>query len=232
MKAYTYDMKKLKKIIITLSLAICLCFSACAINVKTIIDKTSDLTSVFFFADTDFGKIEVYSGQREEYFEYNGISTPKVDYGIIKICFDKPNDKNIIDVSLQIDDEISNLILEQNPFDQSYMVDIEKQISANAVIKIKILDDNYVETIVECQSKNWKISDKDALEIAGKNMKDFLSENSKNGLDYECYLKVVHNIQDGERLYFYTFSVKTTQGKSANIVIDVNTGEVLVKSSP
>ena len=223
-------MKKLKKIIIILCLAICLCFSACAINVKTIIDKTSDLMSVFFFADTDFGEIEVYSGQRESQFEYDGISTPKVDYGIIKICFDEKKDQNTIDISLQLDNELSSFTLEQNPFDQSYMVDIEKQISQNTVVKIKILDNNSQEIIVDCQSKKWKISDKDALEIAGKSLKDFFAENSKNGLDYECYLKVVHNIQDGERLYFYTFSVKTTQGKSVNIVIDVNNGEVLVKS--
>ena len=110
------------------------------------------------------------------------------------------------------------------------MVDIEKQISSNSNILLKLPNIKTDNIVVECQSNKWEISDKDAIEIAGKTLKDFMVENSKNNVDYECYLKIVHNIQDGQRLYFYTFSVKTTQLKSANILIDVYSGEVLVKS--
>ena len=110
------------------------------------------------------------------------------------------------------------------------MIDIEKQISSNSVVKINILNSVYEEIIVDCQSKNWQITDKEALEIAGESLQQFMIENSKNNLDYECYLKVVHNVQDGKRLYFYTFSIKTNQHKNSGVVIDVNTGEVLAKS--
>lgn len=223
-------MKINKKIIFSLCVFSCLLFCACSINVKTIIEKTSDLTSTFFFSSTDFGCVEVYCGQREQIFEYDGISTKKVDYGIVKVCFDEKTEYKTIDAQLKIDDEVLDLVLEQNPFDQSYMVDIEKQISQNANLTLKIPNINVNNLEVECQSNKWKISDKDALEIAGKTLKEFMTTNSKNNVDYECYLKVVHNIQDGQRLYFYTFSVKTTQLKTTNILIDVYSGEVLVKS--
>lgn len=223
-------MKINKKIIFALCIFSCFLFCACSINVKTIIDKTSDLTSTFFYSDTDFGCVEVYCGQREKVFEYDGISTKKVDYGIVKVCFDEKTEYKTIEAQLQVDDEVLDLILEQNPFDQSYMVDIEKQISSNSNILLKLPNIKTDNIVVECQSNKWEISDKDAIEIAGKTLKDFMVENSKNNVDYECYLKIVHNIQDGQRLYFYTFSVKTTQLKSANILIDVYSGEVLVKS--
>ena len=223
-------MKTIKKIIIVICIFSCLLFCACSINVKTIIDKTSDLTSVFFLSDTHFGHVEVYCGQREQIFEYDGISTQKVDYGIVKVCFNQKTEAKTIDAQLKIEDEVLDITLEQNPFDQSYMVDIEKQISKNANISLKIFDISTEEITVECQSKKWKISDKQALEIVGKSLQQFMSENSKNNNNYECYLKVVHNIQDGQRLYFYTFSVKTTQQKSANVLIDVYSGDVLVKS--
>ena len=230
MVAYIYDMKKTKKIIIILCVMVGLLFCACAINVKTIIDKTSDLMSVFFFADANWGEVEVYCGQREKQFEYDGVSTSKVDYGIIKICFDEKLEQSTIDISFQVNEKKTNLTLEKNPFDQSYMIDIEKQISSNSVVKINILNSVYEEIIVDCQSKNWQITDKEALEIAGESLQQFMIENSKNNLDYECYLKVVHNVQDGKRLYFYTFSIKTNQHKNSGVVIDVNTGEVLAKS--
>lgn len=215
-------------------LVICLVFfgvllGGCSISIKDVIDKTSDFRHHYFLTQTDFGNIEFYCGQRELEYEYNGISTKKVDYGIISISLKEKLNEKTLPISLCVDDYTYNIILEQNPFDDSYMYDIEKQVNPSSNIVVKFNTNKFPDTILECQSSKWKIDSSTALEISSKCLQDILKDNSKNGKDFECYLRISHNIQNNEMLYFWTFSVKTNDLKSSSVVIDVNSGEILVK---
>ena len=94
---------------------------------------------------------------------------------------------------------------------------------------VKFNSNKFTDTTLECQSSKWQIDSSSALEIASKCLQNVLKDNSKNGKDFECYLRIAHNVQNNEMLYFWTFSVKTSDLKNSSVVIDVNSGEILVK---
>ena len=77
-----------KKFLIIFVFAICL-FGGCTLSAKTILEKTSDYCHCYFYANNDFAEMEFSCGQREELFEYDGKSTSKKNYGVIKVNFKK-----------------------------------------------------------------------------------------------------------------------------------------------
>ena len=202
-------------------------FSGCNLNTKTILENTSDFCHCFFYGESEFAQIEFSCGQRECEFEYDGKSTKKIDYGVVKVMFFEDKTQEVFPAQIIISDQVFDVQLEKNPFDASFMFDIEKQVETNQNIIIKI--EGYEQCELECVSNLWKIGATKAVELSGVCLKDFLNNTKQQGESFECYLNVVHNVQNGERLYFYTFMVKTTNFKSASVVISPINGEILVK---
>jgi len=74
-------------------------------------------------------------------------------------------------------------------------------------------------------SNDWAVDYKKAVEIATNHLSNHLQNLYFNGkLNAECYLKIVAK-NDFEKKFWY-FSVIDKSGKSASVLIDVETKEV------
>ena len=199
-------------------------FCACDNQINNIVlDNISDFRTNFFVGKNDIFYAELSSGKREEHFFYDGVSTNKVDCAVLSIGFFKTNYSNVIEVQVEIDGQAQNAILQHSPFEELFMVDLEKSIDDNSKVVI-IYNAKRVE--LKCVSKNWEIDYNKAIEIGIKNFQAKLENLYFNGkLNAEGYLKIV-NEQEFNKTYWY-FGIIDRAGEKYNILIDVNDGRVV-----
>lgn len=191
---------------------------------------TSQIQYNYFLLKNDNYIAELSCGLREDNFDYDGISNNKLEYGILKVeIYGFTGYASNIDVVLNISDKNYPYILEKNPFDNSYMCDLEFIIQNNNKIKLKInaIDNNFNE--FECVSNLWKMNYKSAQQKGYDVYNSFIKENNKNNKSCECYLTVIYNGYQNTN-YYWVFKVQTTDLKSKMIVIDTNTCEIVLKS--
>ena len=81
----------------------------------------------YLYVNTDYYDATLRFGERESYFRRDGIRTRKKEYGVLTIKFfgDVSYAQNIV-ARIKVDGEDYLCILEKNPFDQSFMCDIER----------------------------------------------------------------------------------------------------------
>ena len=174
---------------------------------------------------------EFSSGQREINFDYDGISNKKTDYGVFKIKLKTfTGYANNINVSVKINDKITEYILDKNPFDNSFMCDIETLINNDAKIKILVdnIDINYTE--LNCISNGWNVGYNKAFNVGYNNLNDYIKQKNKNNINCECFLTVTSKTQNNEIICYWIFSVKSSDLKTKNILIDVNNCEIILKN--
>ncbi len=194
-------------------------------------NMSSQLQHNYFMKTTDRYFAEFYSGEREQSFEYNGISTPKIAYGIFSIkLFGDNNYAKSLNAFVKLNGNEYIFILEKNPFNGTFMCDVGSVFKDDANIEILIenIDDGYVK--LDCVSNSFKINCYRALEKGFDTLKSFIKENSKNNKSCECYLTIAYNKFDEETNYFWVFMVKSSNLQSKNAVIDVFSGDVLFVS--
>lgn len=214
-------MKKFLYFILTFCLVI---FCGCDDQINNIvIDNISDLRTNFFVGENETFFAELSSGKREEQFFYDGISTQKVDCAVLSIGFFKTNYSNAIEVQVEIDGQKQNAILQHSPFEELFMVDLEKTIDDNAKISV-VYNDKKVD--LKCFSKDWQIDYIKALNLGIKNFQAELENLYFNGkLNAEGYLKIVYEREFG-KTYWY-FGIIDRSGKRYSILIDVNSGLII-----
>lgn len=197
---------------------------ACSNQINNIVlDNISDLRTNFFVGENQDFFAELSSGKREEQFFYDGVSTRKVDCAVLSIGFFKTNYSNAIEVQVEIDGQAQNAILQHSPFEELFMIDLEKSIDDNAKVAI-IYNAKKVE--LKCVSKDWQIDYSKALEIGIKNFQAELENLYFNGkLNAEGYLKIVYE-KEFNKTYWY-FGIIDRAGEKYNILIDVNDGRVV-----
>lgn len=196
------------------------------ISDTTMYNITSQIQYNYFLLVNDKYKAEFSSGLREDYYEYDGISNPKVEYGIIKVSLNSFSGyAKEIEISLKIDGKVFSYILEKNPFEDCFMCDIEQIIQEKNKIEIFVnnIDDDY--QILECISSLWKTDYKKAQRYSFNILKDFIKQNLK--LNCECYLTI--ECEDNINYYWF-FKVQTSKLESKIIVFDINTCEIVLKS--
>lgn len=186
---------------------------------------TSQIQKTYFINTTSRYVAEFSTGKREQVFEYNGISTDKVDYAVLKIkFFEDTNFANSINVKIKYNDKEITAVLEKNPFDLSFMCDLKHLFKGNSIqILIENVDDDFVS--LECVSTKWQINYEEALKIGFKALKNFIKQNQ-----CECYLTVGYEKYNLETIYFWIFNVKAKNTSSKNVVINVDDGEIVFVS--
>ena len=84
----------------------------------------------------------------------------------------------------------------------------------------------YGGSMVELQVVQFQIGYREALSISKDALKDDFKANMKNGeLDGECYLKVLVSKDNKEKFWLFTFV--NSVGDNINILINVQTGQIL-----
>lgn len=227
-------MKKLKnKFIIFL---ICFTFLLCGCNNKineVIQDKISEVRFNLFNVNTDEINIDFTSGFREDPYILNGKSENKKEFGVVTITFLKEiEDKNTLpNFVITINDMDFDGELELNPFDQTYVQDIETFVLDDATISIKVMWNNYsFESTLKNISKNFNINHSKALNIFIKEYKKEIKNLLKSNVDFEVYIKILNDPNFVENKNYFYVCLITNNGESMSIIIDPFSQEILAKN--
>ncbi|MBE7075099.1 MAG: hypothetical protein E7376_03895 [Clostridiales bacterium] len=216
-------MKKILCIILLSSLLFCI--SGCSNQIADLIkENMSDLRINYFVGENENMFANLSCGYREQTFAYDGISTQKVECGVLSVGFNTIYSYSSISVILIVDNIEQEYVLQHSPYENVYMVDIEKILTEENIISLK-LKNSANELSLNNVSNSWNVQYDKALNIAGTTLQDELNLLYFNGkFNAEGYLKIVSK-KDFEKTYWY-FSYIDRSGNSNSLLIDVQTGEV------
>lgn len=161
---------------------------------------------------------------RESEFTYDGISTKKVECGVISLGFYETRLYDKISIILTINGVETEYVLDKSPYEDLFMADIEKALPNDAEIFVNLKNQENNVKLNEL-SETWEIDYKRAIEIGSTHFEQKLNElyfNKK--LNCECYLKIIYN-EDFKYPYWY-FSIIDRSGADYSILIDTNSGEI------
>lgn len=217
----------MKKVLCGLLVAICVTlFCGCSINYEKLINENmSDLRINFFTGENSLFYADLSCGYREETFAYDGVSTNKKECGVLALDFKTEYSYKSVCVSVDINGNKKDYQLVRSPFENKYMVDLEKIITQNDEITLN-LKNQTEQCKLNMISSSWKIQYKDALKIAGNQLSlEFEKLFFNNTLNCECYLKVVSKPTYDEKFWYFSFIDRALTTKS--LLIDVNSGKVI-----
>ena len=189
---------------------------------------TSQIEYGYYIANSSRYFAEFNFGQREAIFEYDGVPTTKVEYGIFKITLKEPNNyADNLSGKVNINDQVQTIILEKNPFDDSFMCDIEKIAIDETQILLCLdnLDDDYIEFVPKF--KEWGIKYPKALKMGYTYLREF---RDKNKNCFEGYLTIVRNNQIDDTQYFWCYRVINKTSDVKLVVFDVENGDIVLMS--
>jgi len=166
------------------------------------------------------------SGKREVDYIMDGNKTNLVDFGVITLKLNYNLGSALPKIELKVNDSLFVAECEQNPYDGSYVYDIQKQVGDNDTISLYLVDAD-ITLPLNCISKNWKINYKEALNIfVNKNNKAIKENTQENVLKGEIYIKIVAEDKEMKNIYWYVLLVCSSGQTYANL-IDVNTGSIV-----
>lgn len=174
--------------------------------------------------------VRISTGFREEPYILDGIHCENVEYTLLVFKTDKTVGE-AVNFKVTIDDEEFTGVLEQNPYDSTYVCDLKKCIAGDCEIKVTITIG--VEDFIFAPknlSSTWVVGLNDALKIGFDNLKKTINNISKSGtFNGECYLKVIFDTQNRFNEHFYYISIIDRNGKTNSIVLDTF-GTILSKN--
>ncbi|MBQ9793251.1 MAG: hypothetical protein IJW32_05920 [Clostridia bacterium] len=228
------NIKKLKivrKIILSLSFIILSVFvlNACS-KVNNPQEVSTNVLSEYrknlFVSKTNFCVATFTSGQREENYIMDGSNTKLVDFGVLTVKFDNYTSQSLPKFELKINNDLYTGEFEHNPYDNTFVFDIQKQVSDNDTLNLYLVDFDQ-STLLQCCSKNWKINYKQAHTIFTEKYKtEITSHTTDNVLKGEVYIKIVSDDKDLKNFYWYVLLV-CQNGDMYSSLIDVNSGEIV-----
>ena len=219
----------MKKVVVMFLFILCFVFvtTGCSSSLERMVENNmSDIRINYFTGENEEYYVNLSCGYREETFAYDGVSTNKVECGVITLGFMQAKNYSQISIILNIDNVEEEVILEKSPYESVYMADINKILTKENFIKIKLKNQNN-EVVLNEESQFWQIDNKQALKIAVKHFEqDLQNLHFNNKLNAECYLKVLSK-KDFDKIYWF-FSFVDRAGKSTNCLIDINSGELML----
>lgn len=221
----------MKKIVIFLFLCLILSFSffACTKNIEGAVrGNMSEIRYNAFAVKNENFKVNFMSGERENPYEYDGKSAGKCDFGVITVVFKEFCTFMKVPFSMSIGDEKIDGLLEKNPYNESFMADTGRRVKDDSVIKVKIGD--WDEVNLENISNDFKINYENALKIGINELNNELNScYIKGKFKGECYLKIITSDNFNSDEFFWSFSVISYELKNYSVIIDINSGKILVK---
>lgn len=190
--------------------------------------NVSEIDKVCYTSEQGIASLKIISGERENPYVINGSHENMQEFTLLIFRTDEINVQSPTFIAT-IDSQSYNGILEQNPYDNTFVVDLEKQISQNAQINVVITVGNHEYNFdMQNVSDEWKISYDEALNIAmehfGEQVKQCIKGNDFNG---ELYVRIITDVTNTFDKFFYHVTLVDDAGQSQSVVIDVNTGEIL-----
>ena len=171
------------------------------------------------------------SGKRESPYVVNGICEKQVEFGMVTIKYKTNDMPTVAQYELSVGDNIYKGNLEYNNYEGTLMVDIQKVVSDDAQISLKVIT-NVDEQIctLEPKTKGMEITWRTALDIAleslGDEAKSYISKGKMNG---EVYVKIITDLNNSFDNFYWYVSIVGTNGKTNGVIIDPQSGEVIAK---
>ena len=169
-------------------------------------------------------------GYRECEYVYDGVCTESVEFGVLTFSidgFDK-YDYGEPTYVLNVGMERYSGVLELNPFDSTLVADVGKvmNIQENVVAYLHINGARY-DIYLNPVSSEWQIDSDSVLHIFVDKYKDTLREYIQgDSISGETYVKMVYDDTLDE--YYWYVNFITTQGSTISMIVDKDTGHVLV----
>lgn len=165
------------------------------------------------------------TGQREQDYIMDGKKTALTDFGVLTLHLSSPIEQAPA-FKLTVNQTTFEGVLEQNPYDGTYVFDTLCQTDDNAQIELYIKQLEQTIKLV-CVSANWSASYQDALTIfSQKYQKELDSHSSRGNLNAEVYIKIVSSNKSLDNIYWYVLCV-CESGDMYSALIDPNTKEII-----
>lgn len=223
-------MKKISFVVLAVMMIGCAMLSGCGLNVKSdVLNNLSDVRYCVFVGQSDGVVANLMCGMRENPYSYDGKSNKKTEFGVITVFF-KNRLSEDLHYSLSVGKSSYAGVLEENPYNHSFMADIQKIVDGEGVYLT-------IEGVVDGmqlmpESKAWAVQYDKALDIAYEVLEEKLKGlYSSRRFCGECYLKIVLDQSSIDNPYYWCFMYVGQNGESGSVIIDVNSGEVLTKSN-
>lgn len=189
-------------------------------------NSLSEYRKNLFVGKTDNFIATFSSGKREDSYIMDGNKTKLVNFGVLTITFIKNPDSTSPQFELKVNTNTYAGELERNPYDNTFVYDIETQVDDKNVLTLYVVDfDEYI--TLDCLSKNWNITYQKSLEIfKNKYKKEINTHTNNNVLQGEIYIKIVSSDKQLKNIYWYVLLV-CKNGDMYATLIDTKTGDIL-----
>ena len=224
-------MKKFLVATLAVLIMVCLGLSGCGLNAKSdVVNNLSDIRYSVFVGQNDVVVANLMCGMRENPYSYDGVSNKKTEFGVLTIFFKNRPSENL-HFSLSVGKSSFAGTLEENPYNHSFMADIQKIVDSAESVYLTI--EGVAENMqLMPESAGWEIQHAEALDIAFTTLEeDLMNLYSSRKFCGECYLKIVLDQSSVDNPYYWCFMYVGQKGESGSVIIDVHTGEVLTKTS-
>lgn len=222
----------MKKFCVFLCLcAMCFMFCGCQQDVKNdLLDNLSDVRYNVFAGQNTELTANLMCGIREISYAYDGISNKKCEFGIITVSLKDKKDYENISYTLIIGESEIKGTLDENPYDHTFMTDIERIIGTENSVYLT-LDGIVTNMLLVCESATWQVQYADAIDIAFSCLETEITNfyQSKK-LCAEGYLKIIFDQNSTTNPFYWYFGVVGQNGESVAVIIDPQTGLIITKS--
>lgn len=207
-------------------------FSGCTSNNYN--NLISDIRYGVFDAECEEYSVTFTYGLREKPYSPDGIVNEKVEFGIISVLFTGSiNSKETVYYSIKINDNVTSGTLEKSPYTNQYMADIGKLCSDTDTISIEVYIGEATDiTAVALKNKSadWKIDHEKALSKGIDALSAEINTLTKNKFTYEIQVKILNEQETNFGVYFWSFTLLSSDGGRYNVVFDIETGDILLKN--
>jgi len=226
--------KNFKKTLIIIFLFVPVLISGCSSNINLIIqERLSEVRFNQFVAYNEKVYVKFTSGFREDPYVLNGISENKKEFGVITVKFLTEIENKNIEPSFVI--TINGMdfdgTFELNPFDQTYVQDIETYVLNDSICSIKIMWNEFnFESILNNISNSFNCNHTKSLSIFISEYKKEIKNLIKSDINFEVYVKIIDDPSINlDKFYFYVCLISSS-GESFSLIIDPYSCEVLAKN--
>ncbi len=226
----------MKKKIITFILLVCglVSLTACGESKIDINDYVIENRECLFVAEDELYCATLSTGMREENYSFDGVVNKMVPFGIITLSRhdSAPLANDEYTYILTVGEDSMTGFLEATAGENSYSIDVETAIPADATINLQITFTGYnFNQNMNNISKDFTVDNNTAIDIANKELSEEIKNicsDKNNKIEVVC--KILKDYSNSEiKSYYYYIGILSTNGETIGILIDANSGEILAK---
>ena len=216
-------------VLVVFVIAVVVYFAYFKVDAKELINKNvSEIDKVCFTAHNGLSQVKLISGTREDPYLLNGKSENCKPFALIIFRTNQAGVQAPTFVA-SINDKSYNGIMEANPYDNTFVVDLEQEVNDDATINVKItINDNTYNYDLINTSADWLVKAEQAKDIAIEYFLDKIKDcSSYKGVDAELFVRILSDNSGNFDKFFYHITLNKTDGEVCSIVIDTNTGDII-----